>query len=346
MTIRKLARLAGVSHPTVSRALRNSPLLSRETRERIQALAKKHGYHPHPMVSKLMAQLPHVRTIARSTLAIVTSWPDWRQRLFPCEIYAGIQARAEEFGYTAEEFPMSGYRMSSSRLSDVLYARGIEGVIIFPLERSSGHLSLKWPRFTSVAIGRTLTRPSLHSVTFNVYENLMLAYRQLQRLGYRRIALALVSDLRPRVGDAYVAAYGVMDRAIPAIQRIPILDRPAFTPAEVAQWLGKYEADALICNYNPTPEELRAEGIQIPQQLGYATLDRFQATADVTGIDQRPRDVGAAAVDILTAHMHRNERGVPEIPQQMLIPGAWVEAQTVRKHSAPAASKREKHRQS
>lgn len=43
-TLRKLGKLAGVSQITVSRALRNDPHVSPETREKILDLAEKHGY--------------------------------------------------------------------------------------------------------------------------------------------------------------------------------------------------------------------------------------------------------------------------------------------------------------
>ena len=39
-----IAFLAGVSQPTVSRALRNSPLVSRETRHKVQQIARQLNY--------------------------------------------------------------------------------------------------------------------------------------------------------------------------------------------------------------------------------------------------------------------------------------------------------------
>ncbi|WP_246543271.1 LacI family DNA-binding transcriptional regulator [Novosphingobium profundi] len=55
-TLADLARLAGVSAGTVSRALAGKSLVNVETRERIQALARKHGFRPNQMASKLRSR--------------------------------------------------------------------------------------------------------------------------------------------------------------------------------------------------------------------------------------------------------------------------------------------------
>lgn len=47
LTLADLAKLAGVSKMTVSRALRNSKLVQEETRHAIQQIARKHGYRPN-----------------------------------------------------------------------------------------------------------------------------------------------------------------------------------------------------------------------------------------------------------------------------------------------------------
>lgn len=54
--IAELARLAGVSTGTVSRALAGKSLVNKETRERIQALAREHGFRPNQMARRLRVQ--------------------------------------------------------------------------------------------------------------------------------------------------------------------------------------------------------------------------------------------------------------------------------------------------
>lgn len=54
--IAELAALAGVNAGTVSRALADNPLVKKETRERIQALAREHGFRPNQMARRLRMQ--------------------------------------------------------------------------------------------------------------------------------------------------------------------------------------------------------------------------------------------------------------------------------------------------
>jgi DNA-binding LacI/PurR family transcriptional regulator len=51
-----IAHLAGVSQPTVSRALRNSPLVSEETREKVQRIARELNYRVDKNASNLRSQ--------------------------------------------------------------------------------------------------------------------------------------------------------------------------------------------------------------------------------------------------------------------------------------------------
>ncbi|WP_337846938.1 LacI family DNA-binding transcriptional regulator [Sphingomonas sp.] len=63
-TLSDLARIAGVSAGTVSRALAGNSLVNAETRARIVALAREHGFRPNQMASGLRRQKTGVIGIA------------------------------------------------------------------------------------------------------------------------------------------------------------------------------------------------------------------------------------------------------------------------------------------
>ncbi len=52
-TINDIARLAGISKKTVSRVINRSPLVRQDTREKVEALIRKHDYAPDPMARGL-----------------------------------------------------------------------------------------------------------------------------------------------------------------------------------------------------------------------------------------------------------------------------------------------------
>ncbi len=67
-TMDDIARLAKVSKPTVSRAFKDSPLVKPATRERILAIARRHGYSVNSNAQKL-------RTNRTNTIAVVMHLP-------------------------------------------------------------------------------------------------------------------------------------------------------------------------------------------------------------------------------------------------------------------------------
>jgi DNA-binding LacI/PurR family transcriptional regulator len=90
VSIKDIARAASVSHPTVSRALRNSPLVNRETAERIQSIAAVMGYRPNKIARSLVTKRTYTIGV------VVTSIAD----PFIGEVVSGIEAVANEHGYS------------------------------------------------------------------------------------------------------------------------------------------------------------------------------------------------------------------------------------------------------
>jgi DNA-binding LacI/PurR family transcriptional regulator len=60
LTLAGLAKLAGVSTSTVSRALKDNPLIKKETREKLQALAKEYNFSLNRAASRLRTQKTNV----------------------------------------------------------------------------------------------------------------------------------------------------------------------------------------------------------------------------------------------------------------------------------------------
>lgn len=89
-TIKDLARALSLSASTVSRALRNHPDISLETKKRVVALAQKLNYHPNSIAQSLQTQ---------KTKTIGVLVPEIKQPFFASVIY-GIEKLAYKSDYT------------------------------------------------------------------------------------------------------------------------------------------------------------------------------------------------------------------------------------------------------
>ena len=70
MTIRDIARLAGVSVTTVSRALNNAPEINSQTRERVLQVCREQGYRSNLLARSLVSS----RTPALFTPPSCCTW--------------------------------------------------------------------------------------------------------------------------------------------------------------------------------------------------------------------------------------------------------------------------------
>lgn len=90
VTIKDIAERAGVSFSTVSKALLDSPLVKRQTKERVLAIAKEMGYRPNIAARSL---------VSKKTGAIGVVWPSI-ERAALSSLITGIHAQLEQAGYT------------------------------------------------------------------------------------------------------------------------------------------------------------------------------------------------------------------------------------------------------
>ncbi len=91
--MRDIAEAMGVSVATVSRALKDSPRISAEQRERIKAYAKEHDYFPNVLAECLRSN------VARTSKAIGVIVPQFEHFYFS-SVLSGINQEAMSHGYT------------------------------------------------------------------------------------------------------------------------------------------------------------------------------------------------------------------------------------------------------
>ena len=92
MTMKDIARMLGVSVATVSRALKDSPSISREQREKIQRFAREHNYFPNVVA----ATLRHSKLGPGKVIGVII--PQFTHYYFS-SVLSGIEEQAYERGY-------------------------------------------------------------------------------------------------------------------------------------------------------------------------------------------------------------------------------------------------------
>jgi LacI family transcriptional regulator len=340
-TLRDIARHLGLSRTTISLALNNHPRIPAETRRRVCAAAQALGYSPDPKVSRLMSYLRVRRqSPGREVIAVINAFPTrepWATNTHLRTMRDSLHARAATIGYGCEDFWLTEPRMTPARLSGILRARGIAGVVLLPFPHYTPVLELAWEHFACAAIGASVGVP-LHRVCPHQYRDTRRALRSLAALGYRRPGLVLNPDVDQRVEHAFLAAYLVAqrERAVPP-DTLPLMF--AGGPRQFLRWFARSRPDALLlAQPPPSQDEVRAwlaeMGRHCPADIGLALLDVPHHASHASGIRQSYGPIAAAALDVVAGQLARGERGLPALPQMTQLEGEWQNGTTTRIVSA------------
>ncbi len=337
-SLRDVARAAGVSEMTVSRALRNHPEIAAATRARVLREARRLGYRPDPQLVRMMHYLRAARR-ARATETVAFVWPD----ALPSEIAPNpflrllrdhAARRADGLGFRIEEFHPAASGMTFARLNSILVHRGISGAILGPLIRHPAlDIPLGWPRLCAVIIGAGHRTPPLDRVRHDHYQGVRLALEELTRAGHQRAALCLVESEIARQARAWEAGFLCHHSFPPARAATLRLVKPDFAAGPFRRWLDRVRPTALLVQNAARARFFRALAPAL-RRLPMVLLDWMQEDTAFAGIDQRRAAWAANAVDLVTARLLRNEQGLPESPRTILTEGVWTGR--VRRAAEPA----------
>lgn len=337
VTIKDVARDAGLSVTTVSRALNNHDDVAEETRARIQAVARRLDYHPNMVARSL--QKNHANAIGLIIPLILHRQydPFWLE--FIGGMASACSARGSDLVVSAAD-AANGTGPGFQRL---LRGRRVDGMVICDVRRSDPRIAqLQKHRLPFVAFGRTVGPQDYAFVDVDGGAGVGQAMEHLFRLGHRRIAylgvdpdfgfshyrLAGYRQALTRAGVAYdpeLVAEGLTEVTVPAaIRAMLALEDPPTAVFAAADFL------ALA-----TLREAREAGLCVPLDLSLCVFDDSplvqHAEPPLTTVSQPNQRLGEEAAALLlelVAH-----RGAP-LMQRLVVPTL-----TIRGSTAPPASK-------
>jgi LacI family transcriptional regulator len=323
----------GISKVTVSKVLRGSPDIGKQTREKVQKRVRELGYRPNYQARALAGG---------KTYSIGLIVPDLVHPYF-AEIAKGLGAVAREAARalllgSSEEDPS----IENQEITALLH-RGVDALLIASCQPSLRSMAAAGARTPCVLVDRNLPGSKLHYVGSDDYAIGRLATRHLVEIGRRRIAhigSEAVSTGRERLR-------GFCDTLRESHVRLReklILKRERFEEASdragydaMRQLLAlKQPPDAVFCYNDLTAIGAMAAatsaGLRVPHDIAFVGCGNFRYAeylrVPLTSVEQSAEAIGAAAgklaLDLIAGHAPRQRKRLFE--PRLIVRASTVDA--------------------
>ncbi|REJ12422.1 MAG: LacI family transcriptional regulator [Paenibacillaceae bacterium] len=183
VTIKDVARRAGVSPSTVSRVISKHPRISKETIERVTRVMEELGYHPNSMAKGLVSKATHI-------LGVILPRPaeELFQNYFFHEVLRGILAQANRSGYDLLIASGSSESDELETVKRLVRGRRVDGIILLSSKTKDPLIHfLNEVGFPFVIIGRSPDFPDAPTVDNDNVQAAYDATRHLINQGHERI---------------------------------------------------------------------------------------------------------------------------------------------------------------
>lgn len=181
VTIKDLAKILGVAPSTVSRALKNHPDISNETKKQVVKLAEQLAYQPNPIAISLRGQ---------KTLTIGVIIPEFVHHFFSTVI-SGIEGVALEAGYNVLVCCSNGSYDREVDVTRLLLGRRVDGLLLCVTKNaaSSHHLEDAQERGVPVVLfDNAVEGVAMDKVIIDDYHSARKAVMHLLEQGCRNVA--------------------------------------------------------------------------------------------------------------------------------------------------------------
>jgi len=306
INIKDIARMANVSHTTVSRALNNKSRIRKETKEKILSIAQALNYQPNFIARSLVMK----RTKTLGLVITTISNP------FYIELAQGIEATARGLGYNIILCSTHSDLSIEKQHIDMLRSKGVDGIIFTSAHMGDPNIiALAEEGYPIILVNRRTYHPTVReNVDYVGVDNILggfLAVEHLIKLGHKQIGIiggsaeSSVSFERLEGGKKAFDAYGLEPRADYFLggdflkmsgykggkQFINMADPPtAIFATNDYMALGTYQA-------------MVEEEIKVPEKIALIGFNDIEFTAmkgiELTTIGQKKYEMGALAINTL-----------------------------------------------
>ncbi len=319
VSIKDIAKKAGVSPSTVSRALHDHPSISVETKTRVQDLARAMAYVPSRAARNLVAK-------RSATIGVAVS--DFQDPYY-ARLISGIEDVAAKHNYHV--VLSSFYRNPDRELKIVhdFHERRMEGIIVTSSKIGQDYLAADNKFFMPIILINSPHYP--YSVSINGFRGAKKVVGHLIQLGHRRIAhvtwgtehhdgLNRLNGYRAALSEhniqpderLIVAGDGGIIGGIKAVPQLLDLPHP---PTAI---FGFNDMTAIgVIN------ALRRQGYKVPADFSVAGYDDLEMAAyyhpPLTTVCQPTYRVGQSAINMLLKLIKGDRNVVPEILEPKFV---------------------------
>jgi DNA-binding LacI/PurR family transcriptional regulator len=323
VTMRDVARAAGVSQPLVSIVFREAPGASAETRAHVLRVAAEMGYRRDER-ARLLRQ-------GRSRLIGVAFEPG---QPFHGEILDGLHTAAQERGYDVVLSAVTPHRAEDAALDALLRDR-CEALVLLGSALPQARLEQISATLPVVSVTRAFDSVTFDSVATDDHRGAVLAVEHLLGLGHRRIAY-IDADREAggqgrRVGyrDAMAAA-GLTDHAL----IVPGGASEAEGAAALIDLLKRDPPPTAVIAFNDrcaigVVSQARSLGRSVPEELSVVGFDDSEQAAlpyiRLTTLAQNPHQLADTAVGMILRRLETATSGPDPTANHVVLPTHLVQ---------------------
>jgi DNA-binding LacI/PurR family transcriptional regulator len=337
-TIADIARIAGVSKATVSRALNDSTLVSTETRERIGEIARQHGFEMNATARSLSRRQSNV--VALATYPYEPFGPsdnptgfvagDKLPDTFVLEVMSGLFAGLHSHGYDLLVIQIDA--RDTGWISRYLDSGRVDGFVLMSANCTIKHLEALETRGAPFVVwGLDSTSHHYSTVSGDSYAGGRIATKHLLDSGRRRIAFIGGPDMEQEAQDRYrgyatalqtanvgvddsLVTYGWYSTESAMLRMRDLIARHDDIDAVFA--CSDVMAIAAI-------EELRAAGRRVPDDVAIVGYDDVALAAHtdppLTTVRQAGPLAGRLLADSLIQQLQTGAVGHVSIPAELVV---------------------------